>query len=272
MSRVVGPAPVSSRLALVRRPSPRLAEGILTHLQRQPIDYRLACRQWDGYVAALDGAGWRTIEVPPAHDCPDSVFVEDTMVVFKSVAVIARPGAESRSPETTDAESVVSALGYSVNRILGPGTLDGGDVLKVGDTVYVGRSGRTNAAGVRQLREILTPLGARVVAVPISKVLHLKSAVTALPDGTVIGYPPLVEDPFLFERFAPVPEESGSHVVDLGEGRLLIAADCPASAELISDLGYEPVPVDIGEFEKLEGCVTCLSVRLREAPRTQLPA
>ena len=98
---------------------------------------------------------------------------------------------------------------------------------------------------------------------PITKVLHLKSAVTALPDGTVIGYEPLVDDTRVFDRFRPVPEESGAHVVDLGDGRLLMAADAPRSAELFRDLGYDPVLVDIGEFQKLEGCVTCLSVRLR---------
>ena len=93
--------------------------------------------------------------------------------------------------------------------------------------------------------------------------LHLKSAVTALPDGTVIGYEPLVDDPQVFEAFEPVPEESGSHVVLLGEDRLLMAASAPKSAQLFEQLGYTPVVVDISEFEKLEGCVTCLSVRLR---------
>jgi dimethylargininase len=94
-------------------------------------------------------------------------------------------------------------------------------------------------------------------------VLHLKSAVTALPDGTVIGYEPLVDDPAAFESYLTVPEEAGSHVVLLGEDRLLMAASAPKSAELFRELGYTPVVVDISEFEKLEGCVTCLSVRLR---------
>jgi dimethylargininase len=96
----------------------------------------------------------------------------------------------------------------------------------------------------------------------VRKVLHLKSAVTALPDGGIVGYPPLVEEPELFPRFVPVPEESGAHVVVLGGGRVLLAADCPRTAELFSGLAYEPVIVDISEFQKLEGCVTCLSVLL----------
>ena len=259
---------MSTRTALVRRPSPRLAEGIVTHREREHVDYELACRQWDGYVAALHDNGWLTIEVPPAADCPDSVFVEDTMVVYKTVAVISRPGADSRKPETLDAEKAVDELGYAIAHIRAPGTLDGGDILKAGDTIYVGRGGRTNAEGVRQLRAILAPLGAKVVAVPVTKVLHLKSAVTALPDGTVIGYLPLVDDPLIFDRFVPVPEESGAHVVLLGHDRLLISTDCPSSIELFGQLGYQPVPVDIGEYIKLEGCVTCLSVRLRNDPGT----
>ncbi|MGA2835174.1 MAG: dimethylargininase [Acidimicrobiales bacterium] len=255
---------MTSKIALVRRPSPRLSEGIVTHLERTPVDVDLAVEQWNGYVAALEAEGWTTVEVPPADDCPDGVFIEDTMVVFRNVAVISRPGADSRKPEIVEAEKTVAALGCSINRIEAPGTLDGGDVLKIGDTVYVGRGGRTNPEGVRQLRSALEPLGAHVVAVPTQLVLHLKSAVTALPDGTVIGYPPIVDDPRMFSRFLPVPEETGSHVVVLGGSRLLIAADCPKTHELLSDLGYELVIVDVGEFQKIEGCVTCLSVRLRE--------
>ncbi|MFD7503298.1 dimethylargininase [Streptomyces sp. NPDC059850] len=255
---------MTSRIALVRRPSPRLADGLVTHIDRKPVDAALALRQWETYVAALRTHGWETVEADPVDACPDGVFVEDTMVVYRNVALIARPGAASRRPETEAAEAAVTALGCSVNRVREPGTLEGGDVLKIGDTVYVGRGGRTNGEGVRQVRAAFEPLGARVVAVPVSKVLHLKSAVTALPDGTVIGYPPLVDDPAVFPRFLPVPEESGAHVVLLGGGRLLMAASAPRSAALFADLGYEPVPVDIGEFEKMEGCVTCLSVRLRE--------
>ena len=253
-----------SRIALVRRPSPRLAEGLLTHLDRRPVDYATALHQWEAYVQALTDAQWEVREVPPAPDCPDSAFVEDTVVLFRNVAVVTRPGAPTRQPETVDVEKVVAELGCSVNAIRAPGTLDGGDVLKVGDTVYVGCGGRTNAEGVRQLRAALEPLGAHVVAVPTTKVLHLKSAVTALPDGTVVGYPETVDDPALYPAFLAVPEEPGSHVVLLGGGRLLMSAAAPRTAELFGRLGYEPVPVDIGEFEKLEGCVTCLSVRVRD--------
>jgi dimethylargininase len=249
--------------ALIRRPSPRLAEGLITHIERVPVDVELAARQWQQYVDALAEAGWTCVEVPPVDDCPDGVFVEDTMVVFRDLAVIARAGANERRPEAAEAERAVAAQGYRVANITEPGTLDGGDILKIGSTVYAGLGGRTNQAGIDQLRRFLEPLGAEVVAVPVSKVLHLKSAVTALPDGTVIGYQPLTDDPGAFPKFLAVPEEAGAHVVLLGEGRLLMAASAPKSAELFRELGYTPVVVDISEFEKLEGCVTCLSVRLR---------
>lgn len=255
---------MSSTKALVRRASPRLAEGLVTHLERTPVDVALAHDQWDRYGAALREHGWETVEVAAADDFPDGAFVEDTVVMFRNVALIARSGAESRRGETPGVEEALVRLGCSVNRVRAPGTLDGGDVLKTGDTVYVGRGGRTNAEGVRQLRAAFEPLGARVVAVPVSKVLHLKSAVTALPDGTVIGYPPLVDEVSVFGRFLPVPEEAGAHVVLLGGGKLLMAASAPKSAELFSELGFEPVVVDISEYEKLEGCVTCLSVRVRD--------
>jgi dimethylargininase len=162
-----------------------------------------------------------------------------------------------------DAERTVERLGYSIERIREPGTLDGGDILKVGDLMYVGRSARTNAEGVAQLRRTFEPHGVTVVEVPVNKVLHLKSDVTALPNGAVIGYPPLTDDASIFPTFIPVPEPAGAHVVLLGDDRLLMAASAPASAELFAGLGYEPIVVDISEYEKLEGCVTCLSVRLR---------
>ena len=253
--------------ALVRRPGPRLTEGIVTHIHRVTVDHAKALDQWAGYISAMSAAGWQTVEVPPADDCPDAVFIEDTMVVYGSVAIIALPGAESRRAETAAAEVSVAGLGYTVMHILQPGTLDGGDVLKVDDTVYVALGGRTNADGIAQFRAILEPLGATVVTVPLSKVLHLKTAITALPDGTIIGWPPALHDVRVFPRFMAVPEPSGAHVVLLGDNKLLMSSDCPRTAAMFTELGYEPVIVDIDEFIKLEGCVTCLSVRLRDVPR-----
>jgi dimethylargininase len=250
------------RIALVRIPSSRLAEGELTHLERRPVDGELADQQWERYVLALEEHGWATREVPPADDHPGSVFVEDAVLVLGDTAVLLTSGADSRRGERSGVERALEGMDLTVASIDLPATIDGGDVLEVGRAIYVGASGRTNAAGITRLREIARPLGYSVVGVPVSRTLHLKSQVTALPDGTVIGYEPLVDEPRLFPSFLAVPEAEGAAVVALDDDTLLISAAAPRTAELLRGLGYEVVQVDISEFEKVEGCVTCLSVRI----------
>jgi dimethylargininase len=181
------------------------------------------------------------------------------------VAVLTRPGAPQRRAEVDSVGRALVEAGASPARIAAPGTLDGGDVMAVGETVYVGLGARTNDEGVRQLAELLAPAGLSVATVPIGRVLHLKSAVTALPDGAVIGWAGALDDTSVFGDFLSAPEPRGAHVVRLGGDALLMAAGAPLTAALLSARGYRPVEVEIGEFEKLEGCVTCLSIRLRPA-------
>ena len=250
-------------LALVRRPGPLLADGLLTHQERVSIDADRAMSQWAAYVETLRTEGWAISEVDPADDCPDAVFIEDAVVVFDDLAVVGRPAAPSRQPESQGAEDAARRAGLSIGRIEAPGTLDGGDVLKVGRRAYVGVGGRTNASAVTQLATLLSPRGWSVQPVPVQRVLHLKSAVTALPDGTIIGYPDHVDEPAAFDRFVAMPEPEGAHVVLLGDGRLLVSSSAPKSIAELGRMGYQAIPVDISEFEKLEGCVTCLSVRIR---------
>jgi len=173
---------------------------------------------------------------------------------------VTRPGLVQRRAEVAGTEEVVRALALDIARIEEPGTLDGGDALRVGTTLYVGRGGRTNAEGIRQLRRLAAPRGFVVAPVPLQRVLHLKSAVTALPDGTVIAADPSLLDTSPFPTMRLVPEEAGSHVILLGDGGVLMAASAPRTAELFDDWGFDVVAVDVGEFEKMEGCVTCLSV------------
>ena len=246
-------------VALVRVPGPRVAEGMVTHIGRTPVDARAACRQHAGYREVLAGAGWQVREVEPADDCPDAVFVEDALVVVGDLAVVTRPGAVRRRGETAGAERAAAGLGLETARIAPPGRLDGGDVLQVGRTVYVGVGGRTDAARVRALAALVEPLGRTVVPVRLGGVLHLKSAVTALPDGTLLGLPG-VFDTAAVPAFRAVPEEAGCHVVPLGGDEVLIGASAPRTAAGLADEGWRVRAVDIGEFEKLEGCVTCLSV------------
>ncbi len=256
------------RHLLVRRPSPRLAAGELTHLDRASVDVGLALAQWEGYVDAFRTQGWLVIELEPADEHPDGVFVEDTVVVFDGLAVLTSPGTPTRvgevaSTERGVADLVAAGLPLEVARIEPPGHLDGGDVLRVGRVAYVGQSARTDAEGIAQLRALIEPRGWTVTAVPVTRVLHLKSAVTALPDGTVIGWPRNVDDPGIFPEFLPVPEEHGSAVVNLGAERILMSADAPRTAKLLAARGLAVERVPLSEFEKLEGCVTCLSVRVR---------
>ncbi|MGX5681972.1 dimethylargininase [Schumannella luteola] len=257
------PAADRGPVAIVRLPSDKLQDGELTHLERTAVDADLAQEQWDAYVSVLEREGFEIVQAEPAEEHPDSVFIEDVVVMFGDVAVITSPGAESREGELEGIRELVESLGQRVEQITRPGTLDGGDVLKVGSTVYVGRGGRTNGEGIRQLRAIVAPLGYTVIAVPIKKALHLKSAVTALPDGTVIGFAKYLESPTVFERFLPVPEAHGAAVVVLGPDAVLLSSAAPKTKTLLEDLGYRVVTVDVSEFEKLEGCVTCLSVRIR---------
>jgi dimethylargininase len=246
--------------AIVRRPSSRLDEGIVTHHRREPIDLELAVEQWEGYVAALRAHGWAIVEAAPADGCPDGVFVEDAAVVLGGAAVLTRPGVPQRRDEVPSVGEALESLGLVPRAIEAPGQLDGGDVMAVDGTVYVGLGERTNAEGARQLEALV---GMPVVPVPIARVLHLKSAVTALPDGSVIGFEAALDDTSAFPGLVPAPEEGGAHVVKLGGDALLIAEGAPRTAELLTARGYRPVPVAIGEFEKLDGCVTCLSIRVR---------
>ncbi|MFC4112975.1 dimethylargininase [Nonomuraea zeae] len=243
-----------SGIALVRKPGPRISEGIVTHIEREPVDHERAAAQHDAYVAALARHGWRPVYVAAADELPDAPFVEDTLVVSGRLAVLTRPGAPERRPEVAAVEQAVREAGLTTVRIARPGTLDGGDVLQANATVYVGRSARSNREGIMQLAALLPER--RVVPVDMSGVLHLKSAVTALPDGTLIGDPGRVDLPDLLVP----PEEAGAHVVPLGGDSVLMAASAPETAALLGKRGFIVTSVDISEFEKLEGCVTCLSV------------
>jgi dimethylargininase len=232
-------------------------------LARVPVDATLAFKQWEQYVEAFRSRGWTIIEVEPADSYPDGVFIEDALVVFDDLIVVCRAGAGTRRGEATTAASAAERLGLETAVITAPGTVEGGDVLKVGRTVYVGASSRTNTGGIAQLRSLLEPRGWTVVEIPVTKVLHLKSGVTALPDGTIVGYEPLVDNTSLFPRFLSVPEAHGCAVVVLDPTSVIVSADAPQTCVLLQERGLTVVTTPVTEFERLEGCVTCLSVRLR---------
>ena len=189
-------------VALTREVSPSLARCELTHLAREPIDVARAVAQHAAYEAALAGLGCTLVRLRAEPDLPDAVFVEDTAVVLDELAVVTRPGAESRRAETA---SVARALGSyrTLRRIEPPGTLDGGDVLVAGRRVFVGRSRRSDPAGVAGLRGHLEPLGYAVESVALGDCLHLKSAATLVAPDTLLANPSWT-DPGAFRGLAVI--------------------------------------------------------------------
>jgi len=213
------------------------------------------------YERCLDQLGCRVQHLPDTPDLPDSVFVEDTAVVFDDLAVIARPGARSRRPEVP---SVVEALRphRRLAFIEAPGTLDGGDVLVTPGTAYVGISGRTNAAGARQLAALLTPLGMQVETVDVTGCLHLKSAVTPAGDRLLVLNPSWV-DRAIFSTFDVIeidPSEPFAANVLRAGGRVMCAAEHPRTRARLDAAGISTLSVPAGELAKAEGGLTCGSL------------
>jgi dimethylargininase len=233
----------------------------LTHLDRSPIDVDLARAQHEAYENALSDAGCRIELLPTADELPDSVFVEDTAIVLDEVAIITRPGAESRRPETA---SVAAALrNYrELTFIEPPAILDGGDVLRIGRRVFVGQSTRTNAEGFRQLSAALTQFDYSVQAVIPGGCLHLKSAVTAFSDDGV-GINPEWVDASVFNGLQVITvdpsEPSAANVLRVGD-IVLCATAFPRTAQRLRDAGVNVRMVDASELAKAEGALTCCSV------------
>jgi dimethylargininase len=246
-----------------RAVSPRITECALTHLERQPIDPERAARQHSAYEQALADAGFEIVRLPELKDDPDAVFVEDTAILLGEHAVITRPGAASRAGET-DSTARGLAPHFTVHR-LSAGTVDGGDVLRIGRTLYVGLSSRTNADGAEALREVAAPLGYSVIAVEPSQCLHLKTAVTfAGTDGadepTILVNPDWV-DPDLFEDVTPlfVTEPHAANCLRAGD-KLILPAGNPRAAADLRSRGVDLVELDVSELQKAEAGVTCMSL------------
>jgi dimethylargininase len=180
-------------------------------------------------------------------------------VVIADLAILTRPGIESRRQEVDSAHQALQALGLRTTRIQPPGTLDGGDVLQSGDDVLIGHSRRTNEAGIEQLRALVEPLGRRVTVCTVTGCLHLKTGVTALPDGSLLATPGWVDLTGVRRPVHIAPESAGSDVLLVGEGIVLSAA-APATADLLARLGFDTHPVDLTEFEAVEAGPTCLSI------------
>lgn len=252
-------------IAITRQISPRFNECELTHLDRQPIDLELARTQHHEYEAALRELGCEVISLPAEADLPDSVFVEDVALVFDEVAIITRPGADSRKPETA---SIAQALKpyRTLCTIEAPGTLDGGDVLRVGKTVYIGLSSRSNPAAVEQTQKFLLPYGYSVKGVEVTGCLHLKSAATQVSEDTLLINPAWVDRSI----FGPVRsievderEPGAANAVWLARG-VIYPAHYPHTQQRLADAGVSLRIIHATEVAKAEGAVTCCSLIFRK--------
>ena len=247
--------------AITRDVSPRFDECEITHIERTPIDLDRARLQHQNYVGALKSLGCQVIELPADPDLPDSVFVEDTAIILPEVAVITRPGADSRKPET---ESIAHALAPLVELIYvrEPATVDGGDVLVLGKKIYVGLSTRSNRDAVAQLNELLGEYGYSVTGVELHDCLHLKSAVTRVDDRTLL----------INRAWVDAAHFDGYDLIDVDAAEPF-AANClpvqdaiifptafPKTCAQLEERGYRIVTVDVSELAKAEGAVTCCSL------------
>ncbi len=256
-------------IAMTRDVSPSLMDCELSFVERSPIDPERAAAQHQDYRNALRALGCKLIALPMLTDMPDAVFVEDMAVVLDEVAIITRAGARSRHGESV---SVADALmPYRRTRaIQAPGTLEGGDVVRVGRTLYVGQAARSNEEGIAQLRSLLAPYGYRVKAVPTHGCLHLKSAATVVADGTLLVQPAWVDaSVFASHRLIEIDPEEEHAANALRVGDSVIHPACfPRTRQRLQAAGITVVPVDISELQKAEGAVTCCSLVFSESMPT----
>lgn len=254
-------ARMQEAVAITRSVSAGLAQCELTFQERVPIDLELARAQHGAYERALAAAGYRVERLDADASMPDAVFVEDMAIVFDELAILTRPGADSRRSELPAIAAALAAY-RPLQAIQPPATVDGGDVLVAGRHVFVGRSTRTNDAAATQMRRILEPFGYTVIQTGVREVLHLKSAVTALGDDRLLVNPQWI-DAAAFSGFTLVdvaPEEpSAANVLRLAD-RVLVAKAYPRTADRISALGVRVEIVDASELAKAEGALTCCSV------------
>lgn len=253
------------RRAIVRPPGPNFAEGLTTADLGRP-DYDRALSQHAAYCAALEKCGLELKRLPPDPRHPDSTFVEDTAILTPRGAILTRPGAASRSGEVEAIRGPLAEFYPDLGEIVAPGTLDGGDICEAGDHYFIGISERTNEEGARQLALLLAAAGftsANVDIRGIPGILHLKSGIATAGEGRIVAIDALAGHPAL-RSFQVVPvspgEEYAANLVRVND-RVLFAAGHPRLEKALGALGYRLIPLEMSEFQKMDGGLSCLSLR-----------
>jgi len=249
------------KIAITRQVSPAVNQCELTHLTRQPINYERACEQHKQYEDALRSLGLKVISLDAEAGLPDSVFVEDVALVLDECAIMLNPGASSRRPEVASVEKVLSPH-RDIYRIQPPATVDGGDILRVGKTVYVGLSSRSTEEAIRQMKAILEPRSYQVHAVRVTGCLHLKSAVTQIGKDTLLINPEWVsKDDFPDMQFIEVdPSEPYAANTVLVDNTIIYPSSFSKTREKLEEMRIPMLIVDADELAKAEGAVTCCSL------------
>ena len=251
--------------AILRRPAATYAEGLTVTGGGSP-DLPLALQQHAAYAKALESCGLTLTVLPADERFPDSTFVEDTAILTARAAIVTRPGAPSRLGEAEAIERTLDGFYPTVLRILAPATVDGGDICQCEDRFLIGVSARTSESGARELAGILRDLGYRASLIDIREsktLLHLKTGITYLGEGRLVisGDLPAGADIGDFEPVSVDPEESYAANSIRVNDRVLVAAGFPRYADRLARLGYDPLPLDMSEFRKMDGGLSCLSLR-----------
>lgn len=251
--------------AIVRPPPANFAAG-LTTAALGPPNYQLALQQHEAYCAALERCGLRLIKLDPDEEYPDCAFVEDTAVLTEQCAILTRPGAPSRTDEVESIDAVLAEFYPARHSIREPGTLDAGDVCDAGDHFFIGISQRTNESGAQQLTEILAAVGYPSTSVDIREVggvLHLKSGLAYLGDRRLVVIDSLAEhEAFRGYELVQVnrDEQYAANCIVVND-YVLIAGGFPILEKTLHALGHHTIAVDMSEFQKMDGGLSCLSLR-----------
>ena len=249
------------KIAITRQVSPAINQCELTYIAREPITYKRACAQHRQYEDALRSLGIEVLSLDAEPDLPDSVFVEDVALVLDECAIMLNPGASSRRPEVATVEKALAPY-RDIFRIQPPGTVDGGDILTVGRTVYIGISSRSTKNAIEQIKAILEPRGYQVRAVNVTGCLHLKSAVTQVSEGTLLINPEWVsKNDFPGMQFIEVDpsEPYAANAVLVGD-TIIYPSSFPKTQAKLAAEGIRISIVDADELAKAEGAVTCCSL------------
>jgi dimethylargininase len=248
--------------AVVKRPCSNLVNGIRSNDLGAP-DFARACRQHDSYITALETCGLSVTILAPDEAFADSTFIEDTCLVTENCVVMTRPGHPARRGETRSVAHAMARLDRPVMEITAPGTLDAGDVMRVDHHFYVGLSDRTNQEGIGQLAKVLGPFGYTVSAIELTSVLHLKTGVSYLENNRLLAWGDFVTRPE-FSKFTILAvdddEAYAANSVWIND-RVLVPEGFEKTRALIAAHGYDTLAVDVSEFQKLDGGLSCLSLR-----------